>query len=122
MGDKTVCVIDDELSVRQSTEALIRSMGLRARMYESAEDFLLRGIGEPCDCVVCDIRMGPMSGLALLAYLRRTGHLAPFIFVTAHAAPSVLMEAARKGALCVLEKPIDPEELASWLIRAIQAP
>jgi len=114
-------VIDDELAVRQSTGALIRSMGLRARMYESAEAFLARGVGEPCDCVVCDIRMGPMSGLALLARLRKTGVLAPFIFVTAYAAPSLLEEAASKGALCVLEKPVDPAELASWILRAMQA-
>jgi FixJ family two-component response regulator len=120
VGDKTVCVIDDELAVRQSTQTLILSMGLRARVYESAEDFLARGVGEPCDCVICDFRMGAMSGLALLAHLRKTGYLTPFIFITAHSAP-MLAEAVSMGALCVLDKPVEPDQLARCIIRATQA-
>jgi len=121
VGDKTVCVIDDEPAVRQSIETLILSMGWRARVYESAEAFLARGAGEPCDCVIGDLRMGAMSGLALLAQLRQTGYLTPFIFVTAHADPRLLTQAASLGALCVLEKPIDPDQLAGWVTRATQA-
>jgi FixJ family two-component response regulator len=101
-------------------ETLILSMGLRVRVYESAEDFLARGAGEPCACVICDFRMGAMSGLALLAHLRKSGYLTPFIFITALAEP-ILAEAASLGALCVLEKPVDPDELAHWLLQAFQA-
>ncbi|EEF26312.1 conserved hypothetical protein, partial [Ricinus communis] len=90
-------------------ETLVRSMGLLARLYVSAEDFLARNQAEPCDCIVCDIRMGAMSGLSLLSHIRKSGCVAPFIVVTAHALPHHLSDAALAGALCVLEKPVDPE-------------
>ncbi|WP_116140201.1 response regulator transcription factor [Trinickia diaoshuihuensis] len=119
MRDKTVCIIDDEFAVRQSLESLVRSMGSQAREYESAEAFLARGIDLPFDCVVCDIQMARISGLQLLASLRAQGSVVPFIFVTGQLTSTRLAEAQRYGALCVLEKPFDPEELAQWIERAL---
>ena len=119
MRDKTVCIIDDEFAVRQSLKSLVRSMGGQAREYQSAEVFLARDPDTPFHCVVCDIQMTPISGLQLLAFLRARGCGVPFIFVTGQFSARYRAEAQRYGALCVLEKPFDPEELAQWIERAL---
>ncbi|WP_253192500.1 response regulator [Burkholderia cenocepacia] len=75
MHDKTVCIIDDELAMRQSLESLVRSMGVRARLYASAEAFLEHGASGTSHCIVCDIQMAGMSGIELLAVLRGGGVL-----------------------------------------------
>ncbi|PRY06167.1 response regulator transcription factor [Paraburkholderia sp. BL25I1N1] len=119
MAYKTVCIIDDELSVRRSLESLVRSMGGEARVYRSAEAFLANGRKAPFDCVVCDIQMSAMTGIELLARLRADACEAPFIFVTGYVTARSRQEACNHGALCVLEKPLDPEELAQWIDKAL---
>ncbi|RQV08920.1 response regulator [Burkholderia cenocepacia] len=119
MHDKTVCIIDDELAMRQSLESLVRSMGVRARLYASAEAFLEHGASGTSHCIVCDIQMAGMSGIELLAVLRGGGCDVPIIFVTAHPSARRVLEARRLGALCVLEKPFDPRELVQWVMRAL---
>ncbi|CAM2173412.1 Response regulatory domain-containing protein [Burkholderia latens] len=117
--DKTVCIIDDEMAMRQSLESLVRSMGVRVRLYASAEAFLEQGRSGPLHCIVCDIQMQRMSGIELLACLRAGRCDVPVIFVTAHPSARRLLEARRLGAMCVLEKPFDPRELVQWLMRAL---
>ncbi len=119
MHDKTVCIIDDEMAMRQSLESLVRSMGPRVRLYASAEAFLEHGRSGSSHCIVCDIQMSGMSGIELLACLRAGCCDVPFIFVTAHPSERRQLEARRLGALCVLEKPFDPRELVQWLMRAL---
>ena len=115
--DKTVCIIDDELAMRESLESLVRSMGVRVRLYASAEAFRTRASGSS-HCIVCDIQMAGMSGIELLAAARRCCDV-PIIFVTAHPSARRLLEAGRLGALCVLEKPFDPRELVRWVMQAL---
>ncbi|KVH09314.1 hypothetical protein WS84_05820 [Burkholderia anthina] len=119
MHDKTVCIIDDELAMRQSLESLVRSMGVRVRLYASAEAFLEHGANGTSHCIVCDIQMAGMSGIELLAVLRAGCCDVPIIFVTAHPSARRALEARRLGALCVLEKPFDPRELVQWVMRAL---
>ena len=117
--DKTVCIIDDELAMRESLESLVRSMGVRVRLYASAEAFLEHGASGSSHCIVCDIQMAGMSGIELLAVLRAGCCDVPIIFVTAHPSARRLLEAGRLGALCVLEKPFDPRELVRWVMQAL---
>nr|WP_254213363.1 response regulator [Burkholderia multivorans] len=117
--DKTVCIIDDEWAVRQSLESLVRAIGARVQLYDSAEAFLEHGRHDASHCIVCDIRMTRMSGLELLACMRARACDVPFIFVTAHLTAHRELEARRLGALCVLEKPFDPAELVQWMTRAL---
>ncbi|WP_260431602.1 response regulator transcription factor [Burkholderia cepacia] len=105
--------------MRQSLESLVRSMGVRVRLYASAEAFLEHGRSGPSHCIVCDIQMSGMSGIELLAVLRAGCCDVPFIFVTAHPSARRQVDANRLGALCVLEKPFDPHELVQWLMRAL---
>jgi FixJ family two-component response regulator len=116
---KTVCVIDDDLSVRHSTSAFLRSLGLNVVVFEGAEEFMASDAVSSSDCVVCDIEMGKMSGLALQARVRAGGYSVPFIFVTAYASTLHRKRALADGALCVLEKPVEPDALANWLKTAL---
>jgi FixJ family two-component response regulator len=119
---KTVSIIDDDESIRASTASLVRSMGWEACVYESADHFLgsigIRGIGG-IGCIVCDVQMPGMTGLELLGKLRDDGYSFTIIFVTAYSSDEVNREALAGGALCALEKPVDPTLLSDWLCRAL---
>ncbi|WP_249359687.1 response regulator [Cupriavidus sp. 2SB] len=118
---KIVCVIDDEPSVRRSTGALIRSLGWGAAFFSSAEGFMAHPSNSAYDCLICDIALDAMSGIELLRRLRAAGRQTPFIFVTAHATPYHRDQAAQHGALCMLDKPVDPSDLVGWLSRVLGA-
>ena len=119
---KTVSIVDDDASIRASTASLVRSMGWEARVYESADQFLgaigVGGVGE-IGCILCDIKMPGMTGLELLGKLRDDGYSFTIIFVTAYSSDKVDQEARAGGALCALEKPVDPTLLYDWLCRAL---
>jgi len=119
---KTVSIVDDDESIRTSTASLVRSMGWEARVYESADHFLgsidIRAIGG-IGCIVCDVQMPGMTGLELLGKLRDDGYSFTLIFVTAYSSDEVNQEALAGGALCALEKPVDPTLLCDWLCRAL---
>ena len=79
-----VAVVDDDISVRESLESLIRSVGLEVRLSASAEEFLSSPHPRKPDCLVLDVRLPGMSGIELHRYLvaRKVG--VPVIFITAH--------------------------------------
>jgi FixJ family two-component response regulator len=106
-----VAVVDDDESVRDAIQNMLRSAGLRAETYASAEDFLDTGHPEDSDCVVLDIRMPGMSGLQLQRRLADDGHAIPTIFVTAYADESARHQAIEAGASAFLRKPFDPDSL-----------
>jgi FixJ family two-component response regulator len=110
-----VAVVDDDESVRDAIQNILRSAGLRAEMYASAEDFLDTGHPEDSDCVVLDIRMPGMSGLQLQRRLADDGHVIPTIFVTAYADESVRRQAIEAGASAFLRKPFDPDRLLRYV-------
>lgn len=115
MPVKIVCVIDDESSIRRSTGVLVSSLGWHSELFESAESFLARPTAHTYDCLICDIEMGEMSGLDLQRKLRDMGDRTPIIFVTAHATRRHCELAVQHGAVCVLDKPVDPEALIAYL-------
>ncbi|CAM2146165.1 Response regulator [Pararobbsia alpina] len=112
-------MIDDESSVRRSIDSLIRSTGHRTRQFDCAEAFIALAGEAACDCVVTDVQMGGMSGVDLLAQLRERGSSVPCIVVTAHATADLQEKAQRCGALCVLKKPVHPDELVYWISVAL---
>ncbi|WP_321789937.1 response regulator transcription factor [Paraburkholderia sp. J94] len=119
MPPKTVCVIDDETSIRLSTMTLVRSLGHDAHAFDSAEAFLTFEIEPKADCIVCDVQMRGMSGTALLTQLRMAGSRTPFIFVSGNATPHDRSIAARYG-VALLEKPIDPEDLVALVVSILR--
>ncbi|WP_334023112.1 response regulator transcription factor [Burkholderia gladioli] len=117
-----VLIVDDDPSVRSSLHSLVRSIGCEARTFESGDSLLLSEAGEiaPADCVICDINMPGISGIELQAALCRRGVTIAFIFLSAYLTERVRDAALAGGALCVLEKPADPDLLCRWLVIALE--
>jgi FixJ family two-component response regulator len=117
---KRVYIVDDEASVRVSISSLVRSSGFDASTFESGETLLALGVSEisRADCIICDVNMPGINGIDLQALLYKSGCRVPFIFCTAHFTDDMRAAALAGGALCVLEKPVDPDVLCKWLDRA----
>jgi FixJ family two-component response regulator len=117
--ESTVFVVDDEQQARKSVCALVRSLGLRAEAFSSAEEFLDAYPPGCPGCLVTDIRMAGMSGLDLQDRLAERGIHLPVIVLTAFPRTRSTVRAMRSGALTLLEKPYDEEELWDAIRRAL---
>ena len=107
----SVCVVDDDASIRESVEGLLRAEGLRVETYCSAREFLARTTVEPPGCLVLDVELPGLSGLELQRELFRTEAHIPIIFLTGHGDIPMSVRAIKAGALEFLTKPFDPEDL-----------
>jgi len=116
--DLVVSIVDDDVSVRRSTRRLLRSSGLRAEAFSSAEEFLDSEWAEQTACLILDLRMPGMNGLELQRRLVQTGNPVPVIFLSAHASEEDERSALQAGAVQFLRKPISKEALLS-AIRAV---
>jgi two-component system, LuxR family, response regulator FixJ len=117
--EPVVFVVDDDESARKSVCALVRSLGLRADASSSAEEFLARDITACPGCIVTDLRMGGMSGLDLQDRLIERGVRLPVIVLTAYPKTRSTVRAMKAGAVTLLEKPYDEEELWDAIRRAL---
>ena len=118
---RIVAIIDDDESVRTALKELLRSVGLPARAFASAEDFLSSGQQQQTGCLIADIRMPGMSGLELQAKLNADRCRIPTIFITAHGDEKMRMQALRAGAVEFLAKPFDDEALLERIRTALEA-
>ncbi|MCU1382473.1 MAG: response regulator receiver protein [Acidobacteria bacterium] len=111
-GDiRFVAIVDDDDLMRGALQGLLKSAGLPARAFESAEAFLHSGEQHHSACLIADIRMPGMSGLELQARLNDDKVSIPTIFITAHGDSRMRMQALRAGAVEFLAKPFDDEVL-----------
>jgi len=116
-----VAVVDDDLSVRESLQSLIRSAGLRVQVFASAEQFLTSSDPSDANCLVLDVRMPGMSGTELHRHLLSRGYKIPVIFITAHASDQETREQALSdGALAYLIKPLHKSELLDAIFTALE--
>ena len=79
----TIAIIDDDVSVRNATGALLRSLGYVIARYESAQQFLDFGRISETACIITDVKMPGMSGIELQGHLAARGFRLPMIFMTA---------------------------------------
>ena len=114
-----VCVIDDELSIRESLSSLLRSAGLNVLTFSSAQNFLTSAPLEALSCLVLDIRLPEISGLDLQHELASKDVQIPIIFLTGHGDIPTSVQAIKAGALEFLTKPFDHEYLLEAVRRAI---
>jgi len=110
-GKLTVFVVDDDDLARKSVCALVQSMGVNAESFASAEEFLDQYVEERAGCLVTDLRMLGMSGVELQENLARRGILLPVILLTAYARTPITVRAIQAGAITVLDKPCDDDDL-----------
>jgi two-component system response regulator FixJ len=116
---RTVFIVDDDASVRDSLSLLLSLHGHSTAVFASAEAFL--GVLQPHwrGCVVADIRMPGMSGLAMQQALLRQGCLLPVIIITAHGDIAAAREAFKAAAVDFFEKPFDEDLLLQAIHRAL---
>jgi FixJ family two-component response regulator len=102
-----ISIVDDDDLTRSALESLVRSLGLGAHTFASAESFLQSSSVAETRCLILDVHMPGMSGLELQDHLSRLGSEIPIIFITAYSDETIKARALSAGAICFLHKPID---------------
>ncbi len=115
-----ISIIDDDRSVREAVESLIRSLGYQAVTFTSAEEYLGSDRMNESECVITDIQMPGMTGLDLQDRLIADGYRMPIIFMSALAAEDVGADALRTTASRFLKKPFSCERFIDCLDRALR--
>ncbi|AQR72648.1 response regulator transcription factor [Sphingomonas sp. LM7] len=104
-------IVDDDPDVRRSLDSLMRSAGLTPRCFAGAEALLASDVQGELACVVTDLHMPGMTGLALQAEIGRRGWPQPVILMTAYPTDAARDQAMAAGAAAFLTKPVDPDAL-----------
>jgi FixJ family two-component response regulator len=112
-----VAIVDDDKSIRNATQDLLKAAGFSTATFEDAESFLGSTSCVSASCVVADMRMPGMTGLELYRKLVASGHRIPTIIITAH--PEELTQAREAGITCCLTKPFAPDELLECVSEAL---
>lgn len=120
-GEPVVHVVDDDQSIRRAMELLMKSVGLRYRIFESGAAFLDYYTADCCGCLVLDIRMPGIGGLDLQERLRGMGCTMPVIFITGFGDVPMAVEAMQNGAFDFLEKPFRDQDLLDRVAAALDA-
>jgi FixJ family two-component response regulator len=116
----TIVVVEDDASMSQAIERILRAGGFEAVVFASAEAALEAG-AETADCLVLDILLPGMSGFELYRRLVQCGSEAPVIFITAHDDPALREEAQRLGASSFLPKPFPGRLLLDAVAQALRS-
>lgn len=114
-----ISIIDDDASVREAIESLIRSLGYPVAAFASAEEYLESNRIADSACVISDLNMPGMSGADLQDRLLAEGHNIPMIFVTAFFEETIRDRLLEGGALGILRKPFAEQTLIDCLDRAL---
>ena len=115
-----IAIVDDDDAIRIAAASLIRSLGLRARSFASAEAFLESEILEETACLVTDVHMPGISGLELQDVLRARGQKMPIIIITAYPEEAIQMRARASGAAAVFMKPFDGQSLSDCVLGVLR--
>jgi len=119
--EPTVHVVDDDPQVRESLGLLVRTSGMRAKTYGSAEEFIneLEGFPDTPACLVLDVRLPGLSGLGLQRELNRRGVQIPIIMISGYADVPTVVQAMSAGALDFMEKPLSGQVLMRRIVEAL---
>ncbi len=110
-GPPLISVVDDDDSVRESLQGLIRSVGLAVEVFASAEEFLSSNRLRDTSCLILDVRMPKINGLELQRELAARNCEIPVVFITAHGDEAARAQAIRHGSVDYLFKPFREESL-----------
>jgi len=119
---RPIAVIDDDLRVLESLINLLASCGYQAEGYYSAEQFLESGGLQKSSCVVTDVEMRQMSGLALLHHINNTEAPLPVVIITGKPSENSESFYLDKGAVGFFRKPVDGDALVNLLKRVCENP
>jgi FixJ family two-component response regulator len=118
-SESIVFVVDDDASIRDAVKSLLKSVGLRAEVFGSTEEFVKATRPQAPSCLVLDVRLPGMSGLEFQEELEKTGIRIPIIFVTAHGDIPMTARAMKAGAIEFLPKPFQKQELLEAIHHAL---
>jgi FixJ family two-component response regulator len=111
MNTPVISIVDDDESVRTALKSLIDSVGFRAEVFCSGEEFLKSPVVSQTDCLIADVRMPGMTGLELQERLNACGASLPIVFISAHDDSEARARGLRAGAIDFLQKPFSEESL-----------
>ena len=118
-GDPTVFVVDDDDLVRAAIQGLLKSVGLRAETFGTAQQFLSSRRPDGPSCLVLDVRLPEVNGLDFQRQLADSGVRIPIIFITGHGDIPMSVRAMKSGAVEFLTKPFLDEDLLNAIHQAL---
>jgi FixJ family two-component response regulator len=114
-----ISIVDDDESVREGTESLVRAVGFIAETFESATVFLASDASRRTSCLIVDMHMPGMTGLELYGHLVASGTPIPTILITAYADDRVRARALQAGVKSYLSKPFSEDDLLGAIQSAL---
>jgi two-component system, LuxR family, response regulator FixJ len=118
MADAKVYLVDDELAVRRSISFMLKTAGMAVEGFESGEAFLKVANSLDPGCVLLDVRLGGIDGLAVQQLLRDRGIMLPVIIITGHGDVGLAVRAMKAGAVDFIEKPFEKATLIGAIAQA----
>ncbi len=119
-NEPIIYLIDDDLMIRRALGRVLKSVGLTAEMFASAEDFLDAPHRQTDACLLLDVRLPERGGLELQEELKTSGSSLPIVFITAHWSASKRDAAIAAGAVAFLAKPVDEKALFGAIDTALK--
>ncbi len=114
-----ISIVDDDEIIRAALSSFVRSFGLTAYAFSSAEEFLQSPHVAETSCLISDIQMPNLDGIELQSILAARGQRIPIIFLTGFPDETVEVQAMTAGALCYLSKPFNEEHLLKYIDQAL---
>ncbi|MBX3678836.1 response regulator transcription factor [Cognatazoarcus halotolerans] len=121
MSETLAHIVDDDEAIRDALAWLFETRGVACRSWSSGEAFLSEWQADWRGCIVLDIRMGGMSGLACFDALRQKDCQLPIIFLTGHGDVPMAVSAIKNGAFDFVEKPFNDNDLVDIVVNALDA-
>ena len=115
-----IFIVDDDAATGKSLARLLKSVGYEVETFLSADDFLRRDVYTGASCLLVDVRMPRMTGFDLQQALAKRDNVIPIVFLTALADTVTRARAMRGGAVDLLLKPVEEEELCDAIERALE--
>jgi FixJ family two-component response regulator len=119
-AEAIVFVVDDDASVREALESLIRSSGLAVKTFASAADFLARPPPDVPSCLILDVRLPGLSGLDLQKQMAEAAIGTPIVFISGHGDVPTSVRAMKAGAVEFLTKPFTDHDLLDAVQQAME--
>ncbi len=117
--ERTIYIVDDDASVRKSLKRLLLSSGFEVVAFSSAEEYLGNIPVAGPSCLLLDVRMPGLNGIALKEELDSRGFFIPIVFITGHGDIPMSVKAMKSGAVDFLPKPFKDQDLFDAIGRAI---
>jgi FixJ family two-component response regulator len=115
-----VYIVDDDISMRESLEAMVVESGFRAEVFASAEEFLLRARPPVPGCLILDVNLPALNGLELQRQMGSDQTVLPILFITGQGDIPMTVHAMKSGAIEFMIKPFNPDAMLAAIGNAIE--